>query len=100
MTDPSAIADALITAQRDRTPIAPFTSVNPFLDADTGYKAQALVERLNPVLPPGFPVAPLTELPGLVVPLGKPPVPPGLSSPAGGRLLRFAPASAPRTTAG
>lgn len=43
MTDPRAIADALITAERDRTPIAPFTSVNPYLDADTGYKAQALV---------------------------------------------------------
>jgi 2-keto-4-pentenoate hydratase len=43
VTDPRAIADALITAERDRTPIAPFTSVNPFLDTDTGYKAQALV---------------------------------------------------------
>ena len=43
MTDPRAIADALITAQRDRRPIAPFSSVNPFLDADTAYKAQALV---------------------------------------------------------
>ena len=43
VTDPRAIADALITAQRDRTPIAPFSSVNPFLDADTAYKAQALV---------------------------------------------------------
>jgi outer membrane protein assembly factor BamB len=49
---------------------------------------------------PTLPIAPLTELPGLVIPLGKPPVPPGLSSPAAGRLLRFAPASAPRTTAG
>ena len=29
VTDPRAIADALITAQRDRTPIAPFSSVNP-----------------------------------------------------------------------
>jgi 2-keto-4-pentenoate hydratase len=43
VTEPRAIADALISAQRDRTPIAPFTTVNPFLDADTGYKAQALV---------------------------------------------------------
>ena len=43
VTDPRAIADALITAQRDRRPIAPFSSVNPFLDADTAYKAQALV---------------------------------------------------------
>src|SRR5258705_279115 len=30
-------------AHRDRPPIAPFSSVNPFLDADTAYKAQALV---------------------------------------------------------
>ena len=43
MTDPRAIADALINAQRERTPIAPFTSVNPFLTEDTAYKAQALV---------------------------------------------------------
>ena len=43
MTDPRAIADALITAERDRTPIAPFSNVNPFIDADTAYKAQALV---------------------------------------------------------
>ena len=41
MTDPRAIADALITAQRDRRPIAPFTIVNPFIDVDTAYKAQA-----------------------------------------------------------
>ena len=43
MTDPRVIADALINAQRERTPIAPFTSVNPFLTEDTAYKAQALV---------------------------------------------------------
>src|SRR5580765_2786776 len=43
VTDPRAIADALITAQRDRRPIAPFSIVNPFLDVDTAYKAQALV---------------------------------------------------------
>ena len=43
MTDPRAIADALITAERDRTPIAPFTQASPYLDVDTAYKAQALV---------------------------------------------------------
>ena len=43
MTDPRAIADALITAERDRTPIAPFTHASPYLHVDTAYKAQALV---------------------------------------------------------
>ena len=53
-----------------------------------------------PVPPPGFPIAPLTELPGLAIPVSKPPVLPGLSSPAAARLHRFAPASPPRTRAG
>ena len=43
MTDPREIADALITAERDHTPIAPFSNMNPFIGADTAYKAQALV---------------------------------------------------------
>jgi 2-oxo-3-hexenedioate decarboxylase len=42
MTDPQAIADALIAAERNRTPIAPFTRKLPFLDVQTAYKAQAL----------------------------------------------------------
>ena len=43
MTDPRTIADALIAARRNRTLIAPFSRENPYLDAETGYKAQALV---------------------------------------------------------
>lgn len=43
MTDPNALAEALIAARRDRTPIAPFTTTHPYLSVDTGYKAQALV---------------------------------------------------------
>jgi 2-keto-4-pentenoate hydratase len=42
MTDPRVIADALIEAERRRTPIPPFTRTNPFLDVETAYKAQAL----------------------------------------------------------
>jgi 2-oxo-3-hexenedioate decarboxylase len=43
VTDARAMADALIAARRDRTPIPPFTRSNPFLHVDTAYKAQALV---------------------------------------------------------
>jgi 2-oxo-3-hexenedioate decarboxylase len=43
VTDARAMADALIAARRDRTPIPPFTRNNPFLDVETAYKAQALV---------------------------------------------------------
>jgi 2-oxo-3-hexenedioate decarboxylase len=42
VTDPQTIATALIAAERQRSPIAPFTRRNPFLDTDTAYKAQAL----------------------------------------------------------
>jgi 2-keto-4-pentenoate hydratase len=42
MTDPQALADALIAAERDRTAIAPFTRRLPFLDVETAYKAQSL----------------------------------------------------------
>jgi 2-oxo-3-hexenedioate decarboxylase len=42
MTDPQALADALIAAERDRTPIRPFTRRLFFLDVDTAYKAQSL----------------------------------------------------------
>ena len=35
MSDAQAMADALITAQRERTPILPFTRKNPFLGIDT-----------------------------------------------------------------
>src|SRR5215217_1503294 len=37
------MADALIAARRERTPIPPFTRGNPFLHVETAYKAQALV---------------------------------------------------------
>jgi 2-keto-4-pentenoate hydratase len=42
MTDPQTLADALIAAERDRTPIRPFTRRLFFLDVDTAYKAQSL----------------------------------------------------------
>jgi 2-oxo-3-hexenedioate decarboxylase len=42
MSDPRALADTLIHAERTRTPIAPLTRTHLFLDADTGYKIQAL----------------------------------------------------------
>jgi 2-keto-4-pentenoate hydratase len=37
-----AIADDLIRAERERTPIVPFTRAHPFLDAETAYQAQSL----------------------------------------------------------
>jgi len=43
MTNPRTIADALIAARRDRTLVVPFSRRFPFLNAETGYKAQALV---------------------------------------------------------
>jgi 2-oxo-3-hexenedioate decarboxylase len=43
VTDARAMADALIAARRDRTPIPPFTRNNPFLHVETAYKTQALV---------------------------------------------------------
>ena len=42
MTDPQAIADVLIEAERTRTAVPPFTRRLPFLDVETAYKAQAL----------------------------------------------------------
>ncbi len=42
MTDPRAIADTLIEAERTGTPVVPFTRAYPFLDAATAYKAQRL----------------------------------------------------------
>jgi len=42
MTDPHAIASALVRAERDRTPIVPFTRAQPFLSATTAYEAQTL----------------------------------------------------------
>ena len=39
MSDPRLMAEQLIQAERTRTAIAPFTQANPFLDADTAYKA-------------------------------------------------------------
>jgi len=40
--DPRQVADALIAAERKRTPIAPFSDTYPFLDADRAYRAQHL----------------------------------------------------------
>lgn len=42
MTDPRAIADLLIQAERDREAILPFTKTNPFLSTETAYQAQKL----------------------------------------------------------
>lgn len=42
-SDARRIADALIRARIDRTPIAPFTRRLPFLSVDTAYEAQSLV---------------------------------------------------------
>jgi 2-oxo-3-hexenedioate decarboxylase len=43
VTDPEKMAEALIGARRERTPIPPFTRRNPFLQVETAYQAQALV---------------------------------------------------------
>jgi 2-keto-4-pentenoate hydratase len=43
MTDPQAIAEVLIEAERTRTPTAPITRRYPFLDVETAYKTQAIV---------------------------------------------------------
>ncbi len=45
MTDDqiSAIADALLEAERTRTPVAPFTDSHPELDVDAAYRVQQLV---------------------------------------------------------
>jgi 2-oxo-3-hexenedioate decarboxylase len=43
VSDAQTMADALIAAQRERTPIQPLTRKNPFLSIDTAYKTQALV---------------------------------------------------------
>jgi hypothetical protein len=53
-----------------------------------------------PVALPSLPIAPVTELPGRAIPIGRPPTPPGSQPPAAAPLLRSVPASAPRTTAG
>jgi 2-keto-4-pentenoate hydratase len=42
-TDPRTMADALLAAARDRTPIRPFTKHNPFLSTAVGYATQELV---------------------------------------------------------
>jgi 2-keto-4-pentenoate hydratase len=43
MTTPQLMAEALLAAERERSPIRPFTSKNPFLDARVGYAAQDLL---------------------------------------------------------
>ncbi len=43
MTSPQTMADELLTAERDRVPIRPFSSRNPFLDIGVGYAAQELL---------------------------------------------------------
>lgn len=42
MSTAPAIADALVRAERERTPIVPFTRAQPFLGAATAYEAQSL----------------------------------------------------------
>jgi 2-oxo-3-hexenedioate decarboxylase len=42
MTAAQAIADALVSAERERKPIVPFTRAQPFLGAGTAYEAQSL----------------------------------------------------------
>jgi 2-keto-4-pentenoate hydratase len=42
VTDPRTIADVLIAAERNRTPVAPFTRKLPFLTVHDAYKAQEL----------------------------------------------------------
>ena len=42
MIDPRQVADALVAAERERKPIAPFTDMYPFLDAGRAYQAQRL----------------------------------------------------------
>jgi 2-oxo-3-hexenedioate decarboxylase len=43
VTDPQTMAEVLIRAERERTPIAPFTNANPFLTVENAYKTQAVV---------------------------------------------------------
>lgn len=43
MSDPQAMAEKLIEAERTRTPVPPLTRSHLFLDAETAYKIQALV---------------------------------------------------------
>ena len=43
MTDPHTMAEALLAAERDRTPIRPFSKQNPFLATAVGYATQELV---------------------------------------------------------
>jgi 2-oxo-3-hexenedioate decarboxylase len=43
VTDPGAMAAALIRAERERTPLRPFTRSQPFLDVRTAYAVQDLV---------------------------------------------------------
>jgi 2-oxo-3-hexenedioate decarboxylase len=42
MTAAQAIADALVSAERERKPIVPFTRAQPFLGTGTAYEAQSL----------------------------------------------------------
>ena len=42
MTAAQAIADALISAERERKPIVPFSRAQPFLGAGTAYEVQSL----------------------------------------------------------
>ena len=44
-SEAEGISKVLVAAERDATPIAPFTRRNPFLSTDTAYAAQALTVR-------------------------------------------------------
>jgi len=56
MMDPRQVADALISAERERKPIRPFSDASPFLDAGRAYQAQQLFveDHLNGVLAGGL----------------------------------------------
>jgi outer membrane protein assembly factor BamB len=75
----------------------------PRIAAVTGGLAKVWTVTLAgpaPPAPPSIPIVPLTELPGLEIPIAAPTTPRGSSPTAAAHLPRFAPALAPRTTAG
>jgi outer membrane protein assembly factor BamB len=83
--------------------IEPASGTPARLAAVTGGLPRVWTVTLAGPAPPALPsiaVAPLTELPGLAIPIGGPPVLPERLPPAAARLPRSDPASAPRTTAG
>lgn len=83
--------------------IDPSDGVPPRIAAVTGGLAKVwtvTVAGPAPPAPSSIPIVPLTELPGLEIPIAAPTALRGSSPTAAARLPRFAPALAPRTTAG